>query len=189
MILVLSTSSPVASAALFSPAREELGAAQQRAEHRAGETVLVLAEQLLARHGASWVDLEAVIADVGPGGFTGTRVGVTLAKTTAWALDLRVGAIGAHDLVARDGLVALPVRRGRWRVRDAAGHLSDADAWPEGALGYGAPEGEAEHWPCAGAVGWVWDRVQWTSPEALVPAYGADPSISTPKRPYTGERR
>jgi len=184
VILVISTSSPLVSVAVVNAAGAVQGEAGALANGRASESVLGLAEQVLTTLDLGWDALEGVVADVGPGGFTGTRVGVTVAKTLAWAQGWSVGAIGAHDLIAREAVVAVPVRRDRWRVRLVDGTEADAEAWPEGARGYGhvgSPE-----YPHAHRISDVWERVRWVAPEALVPAYGVAPSISLPKRPYGG---
>jgi tRNA threonylcarbamoyladenosine biosynthesis protein TsaB len=51
-----------------------------------GRGLLPAVEGLLRAGGLRVGDLEAIVVDVGPGGFTGVRVGVTAAKTLAFAL-------------------------------------------------------------------------------------------------------
>ena len=52
----------------------------------------------LARHALSWGDVATYVVGVGPGSFTGLRVGVSLVKGLALAGD--VTAIGVSSLVA-----------------------------------------------------------------------------------------
>lgn len=55
-------------------------------------------------------DLEKVIVAEGPGSYTGIRIGVTVAKSLAWALDIPVIGVSsieslAYQAILRDGLV------------------------------------------------------------------------------------
>lgn len=45
-------------------------------------------------------DLDKIFVTVGPGSFTGTRVGLTIAKTVAWTLKLPVVPISTLELYA-----------------------------------------------------------------------------------------
>lgn len=62
--------------------------------------------QLLAQVGWSRGELEAVAVGVGPGSFTGLRLGVTTAKTLAYALAIPIVGINTLEVVA-------------WGARDA----------------------------------------------------------------------
>lgn len=52
------------------------------------QTLLPLAEQLLASYGCRVSELDLVAVAAGPGSFTGLRIGVSAAKGLAWAADL-----------------------------------------------------------------------------------------------------
>lgn len=97
--LAIETSSSVGSLALRRDGRvlEELylPAIGRRA------TRMLLPEMIrfLGRHGLRPRDLNLIGVSVGPGAFTGLRVGVTCAKTLAWATD--------RPLVAVDSLLAI----------------------------------------------------------------------------------
>lgn len=56
------------------------------ASSRHATTLVVRMNELLARHGFKPADLNEVYACVGPGSFTGVRVGVTVARTIAQAI-------------------------------------------------------------------------------------------------------
>jgi len=63
------------------------------------ERLVVMLEELLARHGISWHDLAAIGVGTGPGNFTGIRISVAAARGLALALG--IPAIGVTGLEAR----------------------------------------------------------------------------------------
>ncbi len=93
-----------------------------------GRYVLPAVEALLEDADARVADLEAVVVDVGPGSFTGIRVGVTTAKSLAWALSIPVTGVLSLAALAR----AAPPDRKVLAVRDAGrGRLYHARFGPE----------------------------------------------------------
>lgn len=80
-----------------------------------GRGILPAVEELLREAGLRPADLAAVAVDVGPGSFTGVRVGVTTAKSLAFAL-----AIPAVPVLSLAALARLaPPRREVLVLRDA----------------------------------------------------------------------
>ena len=77
-----------------------------RQGRRHAETVVPAVEQLLAHAEASMAEITRIAVDVGPGLFTGLRVGVATAKAYALALDVPVVAISSLELVAREAAPA-----------------------------------------------------------------------------------
>jgi len=73
-------------------------AAEARVRARHGETVFSLLEQVMAHADFPKSEIELVSCGLGPGSFTGTRVGVAAAKALALALD--VPLVGVSTLVA-----------------------------------------------------------------------------------------
>lgn len=179
MIAVFSTSSPRISVALFEG--DNLVAADaEEAPGKASGACLAMLQALLGKEGASPRDLHGFVADVGPGGFSGTRVGVTLAKTLGFACAVRVAGVDAFDLIAIDQTVAIPVTRGLYSIREPGGEPRQARE-VENAIGYGPDLAEPDY-PLASRL--VPSRLDWVEPETLLPAYRIEPSISTPKKPY-----
>ena len=71
---------------------------------------LIPAIDELAR-GQGWpVDsLTDVFVSIGPGSFTGLRIGVTLARTLSWSIGARIVAVPTVDCLARNALAADPL--------------------------------------------------------------------------------
>ncbi len=69
-------------------------------QRRHAETLLPALDALLSLVDRSRFDLTHVSVDVGPGMFTGLRVGVTTAITIAYALDIAVIPLGSLELLA-----------------------------------------------------------------------------------------
>jgi tRNA A37 threonylcarbamoyladenosine modification protein TsaB len=183
LILVLSTSSPVASVALFRDGEERLASCSREAPMAASGACLKLLDQALAESGSKLADVRLFVADVGPGSFTGVRVGVTLAKTFAYVLGARAAGVSAFDLISADRLAAIPSRKGEWFVREPGREPYRTDAPPPDAQGYGAGVLQAS-FPLAERAGPLLGKLLPADPEALVPTYIAEPSISMPKKPY-----
>ncbi len=93
------------------------------ATRRAAGQLVTHLDALTRRHGLTPADLAELYVSVGPGSFTGTRVGVTVARTLAQALPaLKLLAVPTVQAVARNALnqpgvenlaVVLDARRGR----------------------------------------------------------------------------
>lgn len=86
-ILALESSAVAASVALC---EDETLLAQtfQNSGLTHSQTLLPMAEQLLASYGCRVSDLDLIAVAAGPGSFTGLRIGVSTAKGLAWAAEL-----------------------------------------------------------------------------------------------------
>lgn len=60
-------------------------------------------DDLMKEVGMEPEDLDQVVVANGPGSYTGVRIGVTTAKTLAWALDIPVKAVSSLELLAWQG--------------------------------------------------------------------------------------
>ncbi|MCU1538849.1 MAG: tRNA N6-adenosine(37)-N6-threonylcarbamoyltransferase complex dimerization subunit TsaB [Humibacillus sp.] len=75
--------------------------ARAHAEHLAPGIASVLASA-----GAAPGDVTGAVVGVGPGPFTGLRVGIVTARTFAFALDLPVRGVCSHDALAHEAWLA-----------------------------------------------------------------------------------
>ncbi len=127
LVLVLDTSTPAVTAALVrvSPAAVELVARRVTVDARAhGELLGPQISEVLAEAGARPSDLAAVVAGLGPGPFTGLRVGLVTAESIGQALHIptygvcSLDGIGARSVSPT--LVATDARRKEiyWAVYD-----------------------------------------------------------------------
>jgi tRNA threonylcarbamoyl adenosine modification protein YeaZ len=114
LLLALDTATTAATACLWRDGTV-LAEGERHGGHVAQE-VLVLCEELLERAGVTTAELDAVVGGIGPGSFTGVRVGLATARGLALALG--VPAAGASTLGAlRDGagarsIACVDARRG-----------------------------------------------------------------------------
>lgn len=69
---------------------------------RHAETLLPAVEACLTQIGATADRIGAVVADVGPGLFTGLRVGLATARSLAYALDLPTVGVSSLEVLAHD---------------------------------------------------------------------------------------
>lgn len=83
---------------------------------RSAQTLAPAMRQLLAAAGWQPATVEVVGVAVGPGSFTGLRVGVTTAKTFAYAVGCRVVAINTLDVIAEQAQSQVPPEVSRLSV-------------------------------------------------------------------------
>lgn len=100
-ILGLETTAKVASVALLCGGRlvAERAVTGQK---RHAETVLPLACALLDEAGLRLADVDLFAVDIGPGSFTGVRIGVATANALAFALGKQVVGVSALDALYMD---------------------------------------------------------------------------------------
>jgi tRNA threonylcarbamoyladenosine biosynthesis protein TsaB len=103
LTLAFDTATAVATSALVDGA-EVLGERTSRAQ-----TLLEDVDALLRQGGAHPTDLDALAIGVGPGSFTGVRIGLAVARGLALSLDLRGAGVSTLDALAAGAPGALPV--------------------------------------------------------------------------------
>ena len=162
----VSTSSPVVTVAILEDGRV-IESRSEEAPMRASGAVLRLLEELRRP-----VDL--YVADVGPGSFTGVKVGVTIVKTLAYVEGVNVAGISSFDLINPLGPAAVGSRKGKVLVRDV-GETAEVDIDDPRAVA--AIKGV----PTAENAAKMFEELQPISPMELLPNYVLEPNISTPK--------
>lgn len=74
-------------------------------DRRHAESLAPMISFVLDQAGIEPSELTAIAVDIGPGLFTGMRVGITTAQTMAWALDIPVVPVCSLDLVAMNAVI------------------------------------------------------------------------------------
>ena len=139
-ILGFDTSTAATSAAVLLPDGELVESAPppaRLAERPAHATELMPAiDDVMERAGTRFADLEAVAVGLGPGTFTGLRIGVATARALAKANDLPLRGVSSLAALAAgmpDGL-RLPLIDAKRGEVYAALFDGDAERWPPSAL-------------------------------------------------------
>ena len=73
-----------------------------------GRELLPAIDALVAEAGIAKADIGTVAVSVGPGSYTGLRIGVTAAKTLAWALGCDLVAVPTLEALAREAAAGAP---------------------------------------------------------------------------------
>lgn len=184
MILAISSSSPLSSVAVIG-LEGAVMASQDRMAHRAASTALCdLFQSVMGECGLQNSDLTSIAVDVGPGGFTSVRVGVTFAKVLAWSLGILVRPVSSFDLISVEKDVAFPSKRGEWfcrKLNREPERIVTLDKFQ--GVGYGLGS-DQDCYPLAARVATLLPTLQPIDPAILNPTYLAEPSISTPKKSH-----
>jgi len=117
VVVGFDTATPVTTAALLRPDGSAVEAhdeppAESRGRH--ASLLLGLVEQVLRDGGVAWEDVSRLAVGVGPGGFTGLRIGIATARALAQARPLAIvpvsslEALAAGALAASSGPIAAP---------------------------------------------------------------------------------
>lgn len=104
------------------------------------ELLASMIDQVLEQCETTYADLDGIAVSIGPGSFTGLRIGLAMAKGIAYAHDLDLAGIHTPDAIAStivpdelEVVVAMPSRKGevyaaRYKNLDGAFHRDTAVA-------------------------------------------------------------
>ncbi|WP_433162266.1 tRNA (adenosine(37)-N6)-threonylcarbamoyltransferase complex dimerization subunit type 1 TsaB [Kribbella sp. CA-247076] len=110
MLLAFDTSSAAVTVALADPVSGEILASSTTVDAlRHGELLAPAIASALETAGATPRELTRIAVGVGPGPFTGLRVGLVTARTMADVLGIEVAGVCSLDLLARQSELTLPV--------------------------------------------------------------------------------
>lgn len=163
-----------------------VGSKSEDAQGNASCVVIRLLDELLSLAGIELPAVERYLVDVGPGSFTGTRVGIAMVKGFACSFDKLCAGVSAFDLIAQDQTAAIPSRKDEYCCRKPGEELvllPVESSLMKTAVGYGALF-EEQAFPEASNVVGLMPRLAFGRPEMLRPVYSSMPNISTPNIPY-----
>ena len=109
MLLAFDTSSAAVTVALASPTGEIVASSTTVDALRHGELLAPAIADALETAGVTPRDLTRIAVGVGPGPFTGLRVGLVTARTMAEVLGIEVAGVCSLDILARQSSLSLPV--------------------------------------------------------------------------------
>lgn len=100
MMLAIDTTATIATAALF---RDGTLIAEREADagKKHAETLLPLIDDLLEENGVTIHNIDLFAVDIGPGSFTGVRIGVSLVNALAFATGKRIVAVDSLATLAQ----------------------------------------------------------------------------------------
>ncbi len=129
LILAFETSAKAGSAALWQNGKL-LGESYQNTGLTHSQTLLSMAENLIASCGYTPGQVEAVAVAAGPGSFTGVRIGVAAAKGFAWGAELPCCGVSTLEAMAEnlgiyEGYVAATMDARRNQVYNALFQAKD----------------------------------------------------------------
>jgi tRNA threonylcarbamoyladenosine biosynthesis protein TsaB len=101
-ILGLETSTAVCSVGLFRERMPEIEKSL-RESHIHSEKLLTLVDQVMHVGGIALSQLDAIAVSIGPGSFTGLRIGLSTAKGLSFALGKPVVAVSTFEAIAEAG--------------------------------------------------------------------------------------
>lgn len=136
MLLAIDTSAGTDIACVDPESRTVLAEFRETSPRHHAEVIGDGIEQVLLESGCTAADITEVVCGMGPGPFTGLRVGVAAARTFAFARGVPLRPMPSHDAIAHEWRAAHPEHDGAIAV------LTDARRRELALTRYGAGEAE-----------------------------------------------
>jgi tRNA threonylcarbamoyladenosine biosynthesis protein TsaB len=111
VVVGFDTATPVTTAALLRPDGSAVEAHDEpppESRGRHASLLLGLVERVLRDGAVAWEEVSRLAVGVGPGGFTGLRIGIATARALAQARELEVVPVSSLEALAAGVLAALP---------------------------------------------------------------------------------
>jgi len=137
-LLAIDTASTLCAACVWDAgAGRELGRCVEDIGKGHAERLMDVIAEALSRAGATYADLGAIAVSVGPGSFTGIRVGVAAARGLALATKIPALGVTTLSAIAEEARKAYPDRRIIAAIDARRDELYVEDHAPDGALSFG----------------------------------------------------
>jgi tRNA threonylcarbamoyladenosine biosynthesis protein TsaB len=107
MIVTFRTDKPEAEIGLYEGS-QQLDYYTWTAHRVLAETIHLKVKAMLDKHGMSYADITGIVCFEGPGSFTGLRIGLTVANTLAYALQVPIIGAQGDDWI-KTGIARLNV--------------------------------------------------------------------------------
>ena len=104
LILTIRTDNPEAEIGLYDD-EKQLAYETWQAHRELSNTIHIKVKELLASQGKELKDVQGIVCFQGPGSFTGLRIGITVADTLAYGLDIPI--VAATDSWIEQGIKRL----------------------------------------------------------------------------------
>lgn len=138
ILLAIDTASTLCAACLWDgTAKRELGRSVEDIGKGHAERLMDVIGAALAASGKTWADLGAVAVSIGPGSFTGIRVGVSAARGLALALKVPAYGVTTLSAMAEEARDTFPGRRIVASIDARRDELYVEDHAADGTLAFG----------------------------------------------------
>ena len=137
-LLAIDTASSFCAACVWDAgAGRELGRAVEEIGKGHAERLMGVIAEALSAGGMTYADLGAIVVSVGPGSFTGIRVGVAAARGLALALKIPALGVTTLSAIAEEARAVYPARRIIASIDARRDELYVEDHAPHGSLSFG----------------------------------------------------
>lgn len=100
LILGIDTSTNVGTVAIYSDVKGTLGEISVNINKTHSENIMVMIDELFKLTNTTINDIDKIAVSIGPGSFTGIRIGVAVAKGLASATNCKVVGVNELDIIA-----------------------------------------------------------------------------------------
>lgn len=100
LILGIDTSTNVGTVAIYSDVKGTLGEISVNINKTHSENIMVMIDELFKLTNTTINDIDKIAVSVGPGSFTGIRIGVAVAKGLASATNCKIVGVNELDIIA-----------------------------------------------------------------------------------------